>query len=444
MLSWPEEPRDVAALLRVVSALPSPYRGDPPAFSYPGTVLDEELLAPAGQLLAKQLNTIGTHTRGGDGEGGFEAVQLIEAAAIGMLAGVLGGTADTVDGFFCGGGTEANLQGMWMGREWLRRQSGPPARDICVITSPHAHYSIAKAAGLLDLGGPPPLRRCRRCGQDHRGREPGPGFELVATDERGALSVDAVEGAIRRRLARGTWRFLIVPTVGTTALGSIDPVARLGTLALELEATTAARIWLHVDASFGGFTVPFVAPQLPIGFGVPSVRSIALDGDKMGQLPYPAGVFLCRKDLQDVVARPVTYLGGHADDTVPGSRSCLAPVLAWLQFQRLGRSGQRRYVQACLDGRDRLAAALREQLADRVEVLPCSPWVNLLPFAFRTDRIDEARLAPYQLRHDLIPGDPADPGSCPRRVVKLCVMPHTLPFLERFVEDMGRALGPAS
>jgi hypothetical protein len=213
---------------------------------------------------------------------------------------------------------------------------------------------------------------------------------------------------------------------------------------------------VHVDAAFGGFTVPFVAAgeNREIGFQHPAVMSVALDGDKMGQLPYPAGVFLCRKGLQDLITMPVNYVRGGHDDTLSGSRSALAPVLAYFLYRKEGRVGQARYVRRCIEARNRLAANLEERFAGSqiVEVLPRNPYVNQLAAVVRLDGRDGIRrellegpdkeplFAPYELRSDLLPENPLDVNSCPWSILKICVMPHTIPYLERFVDDFAKGI----
>lgn len=454
---WPTEPRQIDRHGSDLSKhlkddLKSPYLAERPPFCYPGTTLDVKRLGRTKHLVGLQINNIGTHThnRAGDhpAEGGFDETQRMEAEAIWMLASVMGGNRETVDGYFCGGATEANLMGVWIGREYLRGHPDPMNRGIAVLCTPLTHYSVHKACGITDIG-QSGVRVCVQCGHEHLlVRDPrGTGVVYVGMNDHGEMSPDALERTFRLLYADGFRRFIVIGNVGTTALGSIDPIVEIGAFIETQERETLARFYLHVDAAFGGFTVPFVNPRLMFGFNVPRVMSVAVDGDKMGQLPYPAGVFLCRRGLQSLAARTVPYVLGHQDDTVSGSRSSLAPVLAWFQFQFEGMAGQRAYVEACIKARDRLAELLTTELpAGIYRVLAVSPWVNLLPVVMSMDgtRIPEAftskkirkedvppalhpflgMLDDYHLRSDFIPRVPSDPDSCPSVVYKICVMPH--------------------
>src|SRR3989338_7531125 len=343
-----------------------------------------------------------------EGEGGFELIQSMEAQVIWMIASIIGGSPETTDGYFCGGGTEANLEGMWIGLEWLKQRPDPMDKGIVVLVSPLFHYSIAKAAELLDLGHPQYVS-CPRCNKYHLfAPDPtGSGLNIVGMDEKGQMSVSELEKVFHLRHYEGFRSFMIVPTVGTSLMGSIDPIQEIGEFIKAESRKTGASFYMHVDASFAGFTVPFVNPDLPIGFSVPEVMSVTVDGDKMGRLPYPAGVFLCRKGLMSLVARKVNYVRGHEDDTVSGSRSCISQILAWYLYQSEGIAGQRQYVQTCLDGRDKLVTLVKSQLP-WVNVLPCSPWVNFAPMEIDIEdgqipeeiRERNGILAPYHLRSD--------------------------------------------
>ncbi len=467
----------VDELIEEIGSIDSLYQAKVPPVCYPGTNLpfatnldklpvDADVERIVLGLLAKNPNLIGTHTHGvhykgifrkQDGEGGFETAQRIEAKALWMLSGMIGGTPETVDGLFCGGGTEANLQGMWIGRQWLRRQQNPQGLGTVVLASSLVHYSVNKAAHLLDLGGGQ-WSQCSRCRESHLflPDHSGSGVNLVGTNDRYEMSVADLERVFRLKYADGFRRFMIVATVGTTSMGSVDPIGQISDFVERMHHETSARIYVHVDASFGGFTVPFVSSER-IGFEHPAVMSVTIDGDKMGRLPYPAGVFLCRKGLSSLVARKVNYVRGGEDDSVSGSRSALPAVLAYYQFRTGGIRAQREYVRACLDARQRLADLFARELPKIVEAMPYHTDVNMLPFRVLTEsgKIPEkllmrkksrgGKLAPLEhlhLRSDMVPSVPCDVTSCPVTVYKVCVMPHHLRpgTLEGFVAALKQHL----
>lgn len=450
---WEEKGQDPAELEARIASISTIYRAQRPPFCYPGTLLDFEGL-DVTTFLKHQHNIIGTHTHGSrdsgvwvakEAEGGFESLQALEAQVIWMIASTVGGTADNVDGLFCGGGTEGNLQGMWIGRAWLRQRPDPLDRGIAILATTQVHYSILKAASILDIG-QAQWTGCPRCRKPHIfcPDQTGAGVNMVGMNEHYQMSVADLERVFKLKYAEGFRRFMVVATVATTTLGAVDPIAEIGKLVRRLHRTTSAHIYVHVDAAFGGFTVPFVDPDRKIGFSVPEVMSMTLDGDKMGRLPYPAGVALCRKDLSSLIARRVNYVRGQEDDSVSGSRGAFAPTVAWYLYNKGGKAEQRRYVQACIDGRNRLAELIATRLAGRVRVLPMDSAVNQLGISWcdgdgTMPEVVLAQLDQEHMRSDLVPRYPTDVLSCPERVYKICVMPHNLRpgIIEAFVDRLA-------
>ncbi|HCC23323.1 TPA: hypothetical protein DF272_04040 [Candidatus Falkowbacteria bacterium] len=477
----PRKKNHSAKLANKIKNIPSPYT--PKDFpnklpmSYPATPLSKSILGRSQGLLAKHINAIGSHTHAefdefgfpkfAEGEGGFETIQQIEAEAIWMLSSVLGGTPQTIDGFFCGGGTESIHQGMWIGREWLNTKSDSAKKGIVVFTTPLGHYSIAKGVELTGMGHHS-WGQCTRCNKNHifNPDTNGCGLHLVGMNNSGEMSLKQLDKRFKQKFAEGFRKFMIVATVGTSLLGSIDPIKEIADYINKTRRETGANFYLHIDASFAGFTVPFVAPDFQFAFQIPEVMSATVDGHKMGQLPYPAGIFLCRKGLMSLVAKSVNYVRGHDDDTIPGSRSCLAPILAWYIMKTEGFDGQKMYVSNCLSLRDELYDRLK-QLPIPTQVFDPNPWVNQLGVAINFSALNgvhnancgipkmileprpnttpetdkyyhvKGKLAAYHLRADNFPIDPSDTMSCPQTVYKLCIMPHhTLASFDHFITDL--------
>ena len=460
---------DSRALLAAIDTkMVSLYKGKKLPMCFPGTCLPymrEPMVRNAiGRLLAKQINLIGCHTHGEPGEDGFKWAQEREKEVIGWVASILGGTLKTVDGYFCGGGTEANEEGLWIARQWLRKTRPIFSEElvrgikqgIVVFTTQLLHYSLSKAVELLDIG-----EHVSDPDVGEREDSSGGGVCFVAMDETvagecsGQMSMADLKAAFERKYLSGYRRFVFAPAVGTSLMGSIDPVSAIARFIADREQDTDAAFYLHVDASFAAYTVPFMAPEFKFGFDVLPDQpnrlrgmSMAVDADKMGRLPYPAGIFLCRKGLMDYVNQRVDYVDGHRDDTISGSRSCLAPIVAWYLYQRRGMRGHREYVARCLECRDYLIQLVTEQLP-WVKVLPYSPWVNFAPMEIPIDpesgRIPDRELKSellrdYQLRSGKLLARLDEPNGSSRAIYKICVMPHhTKRHLERFVKDLERA-----
>src|SRR2546428_4472230 len=105
----------------------------------------------------------------------------------------------------------ANLEALWV--------AGQLRPGSAIVASEQAHYTHQRISAVLGLP-----------------------FESVPCDGRGRLEVAALE----RRLERGGVG-TVVATIGTTAVGSVDPLPAL----LALRDRHDFR--LHADAAYGGY-----------------------------------------------------------------------------------------------------------------------------------------------------------------------------------------------
>ncbi len=243
----------------------------------------------------------------------FPGTMRLEQEAIAMIGSLL--SKPDASGYIVSGGTEANLMAMWVARN-LAKKDRPE-----VIVPESAHFSFDKAANLL-------------------------GIKLVkiGLDENFQVKTKAVKEAINRNTVA------IVGIAGSTELGIVDPISELSEIALN------NGIYLHVDASFGGFVLPFLRD---LGYNVPEfdfslkgVCSITIDSHKMGLAPIPAGGILFRdKEYIKSVSIKVPYLSGGemTQGTILGTRSGASAVAVWALLKHMGREGYQRVVKRCMN-----------------------------------------------------------------------------------------------
>src|SRR2546422_8454413 len=184
---------------------------------------------------------------------GGRASSAMEQEAVAEIARMFGWEAPL--GHLCGGGTMANLEALWV--------AGQLRPGSAVVASEQAHYTH-HAIGAV-LGRP---------------------FESGPCDGRGRLEVAALE----RRLERGGVG-TVVATIGTTAVGSIDPLAAL----LALRDRHGFR--LHADAAYGGYfglADNLSAEGRRTYDRLGEADSIVIDPHKHGLQPYGCGCVLFR------------------------------------------------------------------------------------------------------------------------------------------------------
>lgn len=281
-------------------------------FGYPASSLDEQVFdkenlflrgIPMIQAYLANPNHIGCHTFG-DSEKAFHGTHELEREALRIIAvDILGAEDRNFDGYVSAGGTEANIQALWIYRNYFLRQRSANLNEIAILCSEDTHYSIPKGANLLMIDLIKiPVDTFSRTIQSHE-----------------------LDLKIQEAIQQGKKYFIVVSNMGTTMFGSVDD-PQIYAQALE---KYNVEFKLHVDAAYGGFVYPFACPDNHIHFKNPIVSSITVDAHKVLQAPYGTGIFLCRKGLiKHALTKEAEYIEGF-DLTLSGSRSGANAVAVW-------------------------------------------------------------------------------------------------------------------
>ena len=179
---------------------------------------------------------------------GGRASSAMEKEAVADLARMFGW--QTHLGHLCGGGTVANLEALWISK-CLRP-------DKKIVASEQAHFTHNRICSVLGIP-----------------------FESIPCDKAAAMDVNALESILKKHEI-GT----VVVTMGTTATGSVDPLADI----ITLQNRFGFRI--HADAAYGGYfiLVDNLRPETRTAFDLlPEVDSIVVDPHKHGLQPYGCG-----------------------------------------------------------------------------------------------------------------------------------------------------------
>jgi glutamate/tyrosine decarboxylase-like PLP-dependent enzyme len=378
---------------------------------YPGSYLDREIFPDAPFLrdmpylscLRENPNHIGCHTLGAS-ETAFAGTHRLERDVVRICAEeILGAAPGSYDGYVAPGGTEANIQALWVQRNHLRDTRGARPGELCVVRSADTHYSIAKGADLLGL--------------EHA--------SVPVDDDTRQMIPAELERTVREARARGVRFFVAVLNMGTTMFGSVDDVDAAARVFDEL----GADVRFHVDAAYGAFIYPFTNPENPLSFRHPRVASITADAHKMLQAPYGTGIFLARKGLIGHVATGEAEYVHGGDVTLCGSRSGANAVAIWMILHAYGSEGGARFVGELVRRTDRLCDAL----ARRAVAFFRDPHMNVV--AIRARHVPRAVAERYLLVPDTHEGEPA--------WWKVVVMDHVVDeVLDRFVADLAAASTP--
>ena len=288
-----------------------------PASKLDGKVFNEEAQflkdAPILQTYVANPNHIGCHTFG-TSEKAFRGTQEIEREVLNVLAvDVFKAEPNSFDGYIAPGGTEANIQAIWMYRNYFMNKLNTSLSEIAIIASEDTHYSIPKAANVLMLDW----------------------LKIPVDFETRAIDIFALENSIINAKKRGKKYFIVVSNMGTTMFGAIDNPNDY----IEILEKHDLKYKLHIDAAYGGFVYPFSNKTSEINFENPKISSITIDAHKMLQAPYGTGVFICRKGLiENVLTKEAEYVEGM-DLTLCGSRSGANAVAVWMILFTYGPFG---------------------------------------------------------------------------------------------------------
>ncbi|WP_412464716.1 pyridoxal-dependent decarboxylase [Flavobacterium mekongense] len=292
------------------------------SLGYPASKLDSRVFnddapflkdAPILQTYVANPNNIGCHTFG-TSEKAFNGTHEIEREVLRVIAvDIFKAEPDAFDGYISPGGTEANIQAIWMFRNYYMNNYDAKADEIAIVASEDTHYSIPKASDLLQLDW----------------------LKIPVDFDTRAIDAIQLEQIILNAQSNGKKYFIAVSNLGTTMFGSVDnPEAYIAVFEkLDLHYK------LHIDGAYGGFVYPFSNQQSVINFSNPKISSITIDAHKMLQAPYGTGVFICRKGyIENVLTKEAEYVEGM-DLTLCGSRSGANAVAVWMILFTYGPNG---------------------------------------------------------------------------------------------------------
>lgn len=184
---------------------------------------------------------------------GGRASSAMEKEAVAEIARMMGWTSHI--GHLTGGGTMANLEALWI--------AGQLAPGTTVAASSQAHYTHERITGVLGIP-----------------------FRSIAVDRRGQMDLDD----LARQLDAGQ-AGTVVATLGTTAIGAVDPLPAL------LRLRERYRFRIHADTAYGGYfkLAGNLAREVTEAFeALSEVDSIVIDPHKHGLQPYGCGCVIFR------------------------------------------------------------------------------------------------------------------------------------------------------
>jgi len=310
-------------------------------------------VARAAYALAMKINPNNHALDGG------RASSAMEVEAVQEIAGIFGWTEFL--GHLTSSGTFANLEALWM--------AGQLAPGRRIVGSEQAHYTHQRISGVLKLE-----------------------YIGVEADRRGRMSLGALEEELRKGNV-GT----VVATLGTTAMGAVDPLDEI----LKLKERYGFRV--HVDAAYGGYFALIAealdGPTQRAFAAMERADSIVIDPHKHGLQPYGCGCVLFR---DPVVGRfykhdsPYTYFTSKelhlGEISLECSRAGAAAVALWATQRLLPLKPGGEFARGLAKGR-RAALELDRRLRGdgRFEALAAgAPELDIVVWALHAADLQKA------------------------------------------------------
>lgn len=309
-------------------------------------------VARAAYAMAMAINP-NNHARDGG-----RASSEMEVEAVAQIARMFG--FKTHLGHLTSGGTFANLEALWV--------AGELAPGKRILAQEHAHYTHQRISAVLKLP-----------------------FAKVSADNFGRMDLNALEDELKRGDV-GT----VVATMGTTALGTVDPLPEI----LALRQKYGFRV--HLDAAYGGY-FRLITDQLDeparLAFQMTEqADSIVVDPHKHGLQPYGCGCVLFRDPEVGRFYKhdsPYTYFTSDelhlGEISLECSRAGAAAVALWATQRLLPLTTDGEFARGLAAGHQ-AALELDRRLRQDASFAPFTgaPELDIVVWGVRSSSVEES------------------------------------------------------
>ncbi|RLF28825.1 MAG: tyrosine decarboxylase MfnA [Thermoplasmata archaeon] len=317
----------------------------------------------------------------------FPGVREIEERLIEAMKNLVSAPSNAT-GLVVSGGTEGNINAIRIAKILSKKRK--------IILPEGAHFSFHKVASLMNVD-----------------------LKFVKLDENYCTDVNELETVIDGDTAA------VVAIAGSTELGTIDDIPSISKICRE------KNVFLHVDAAFGGFIIPFLKDlgySLPdFDFKLEGVCTVQIDSHKMGCSVIPVGMLLVRdKKWVNSISVESPYVSTPRQATLLGTRPGASVAAAYAVIKHLGKKGYKEIVKKCMQ--------LTKYTAKRLEEigleLPIKPTLNVVGVKLKNPKKVYEELAKLGWRVAKL-----ERISC----IRLVIMPHvTKNAIDKFIPDLEK------
>lgn len=309
---------------------------------------------------------------------------MLERQVIRWLSDLIGWKRITnthVQGILTSGGAQANLTALLAARQhsatwnvWKNGINTATSPQLRILASEHAHYSIARAAGMMGLGTDAVIK--------------------ISADASGGMDLVALQNAHQQCVTKQQIVMAVVATAGCTPTGSIDPLLAIG------HYCNAQKLWLHVDGAHGASALLSNQHRTKLT-GIALADSIVWDGHKLLYMPAPVSAVLFKDPLNSyqAFAQDASYLfqgNSFEDETYNTSYrtiECTKRMMAlklWTAFSLYGVEGLGALVDSAFDKAQLLATLISQD--PKFEIL-MMPQTNIVCFKHKSEHWESSSIS---------------------------------------------------
>jgi len=317
----------------------------------------------------------------------FPGVREIEERLIEAMKNLVSAPSNAT-GLVVSGGTEGNINAIRIAKTLSKKRK--------IILPEGAHFSFHKVASLMNVD-----------------------LKFVKLDENYCTDVNELETVIDGDTAA------VVAIAGSTELGTIDDIPSISKICRE------KNVFLHVDAAFGGFIIPFLKDlgySLPdFDFKLEGVCTVQIDSHKMGCSVIPMGMLLVRdKKWVNSISVESPYVSTPRQATLLGTRPGASVAAAYAVIKHLGKKGYKEIVKKCMQ----LTKYTAKKLEEIGLELPIKPTLNVVGVKLKNPKKVYEELAKLGWRVAKL-----ERISC----IRLVIMPHvTKNAIDKFIPDLEK------
>ncbi len=318
----------------------------------------------------------------------FPGTRKIELEYISFISNLLN-APKAASGLIGSGGSESNITAIWIAKKLSGKKE--------IITPISAHFSFEKISSFMDIK-----------------------LTYIPLNQDYTMDIKKFKKKINNNTAA------VIGLAGSTELGTIDQISEISQICND------QNIFLHIDAAFGGFVIPFLKKLgykvNDFDFKIKGVDSISIDAHKMGYSAIPLGALIIRnKKWLNEISVETPYISIKRQAGILATRSGGSVAAAYAVAKYLGKEGYKNLVKKCMSN----THYMEKKINDLGLSFVIKPTMNVLGIKIKKPTKLVNKLTYYGWKVNNMERLSA---------IRLVIMPHiTKKIIDDFIPDLEKA-----